>query len=423
MWQLFLVSVSLLAIVPSLGVVGLVVTAGWVWRRDYREIFRYRFNWGLGLFLLWLVLISVFAFKPIQTLEGWANLLPLIAAFPAFTRLINSPARLRLLAWVIVLPSLLITILGLGQLFAGWASPPLLQQLDLKLIADGQPAGRMSSLLMYANTLAAYLVIVFGLALGLLIDAWQTRPRDWRKVGLLSLISVLGAMGLLLTKSRSGWGIAFGICLIYCLYLGWRSIFLALAAIGASIGWATWGPIAGRDSLRAIVPALFWSRLSDDAFERPIETLRSTQWQFASEMISHRPWFGWGLRNFTPLYKGHMGLWLGHPHNLFLMLLAEIGIPGTLLFCGLIGWVMLQASRLLFAQRPTLLQGEKVSETQSNRLVLFSFLVAFGGCIAFNNFDVTIFELRLNVLGWVVVSAIGGMVQAQYEFQQTSIPD
>ena len=423
MWQLFLVSVSLLAIVPSLGVVGLVVTAGWVWRRDYREIFRYRFNWGLGLFLLWLVLISFFAFKPIQTLEGWANLLPLIAAFPAFTRLINSPARLRLLAWVIVLPSLLITVLGLGQLFAGWASPPLLQQLDLKLIADGQPAGRMSSLLMYANTLAAYLVIVFGLALGLLVDSWRTRPKDWRKVGLLSLISVLAAMGLLLTKSRSGWGIAFGICLVYCLYFGWRWIFLALAATGASIGWATWGPIAGRDSLRAIVPSVFWSRLSDDAFERPIETLRSTQWQFASEMIAHRPWFGWGLRNFTPLYKGHMGLWLGHPHNLFLMLLAEVGIPGTLLFCGLIGWVMLQASRLLFTQRPTLLQGEKNAETQSNRLVLFSFLVAFGGCIAFNNFDVTIFELRLNVLGWVVVSAIGGMVQAQQEFQQTSVPD
>ena len=84
MWQLFLVSVLLLAIVPSLGVVGLVVTAGWVWRRDYREIFRYRFNWGLGIFLSWLVLISVFAFKPIQTLEGWANLLPLIAAFPGF---------------------------------------------------------------------------------------------------------------------------------------------------------------------------------------------------------------------------------------------------------------------------------------------------------------------------------------------------
>ena len=111
--------------------------------------------------------------------------------------------------------------------------------------------------------------------------------------------------------------------------VGWRWIFLVLIAIAGSIGWATWGPITGRDSIREIVPSLFWSRLSDDAFERPIETLRSTQWQFAAEMIGHRPWFGWGLRNFTPLYKGHMGLWLGHPHNLFLMLLAEIGIPGN----------------------------------------------------------------------------------------------
>jgi O-antigen ligase len=51
-------------------------------------------------------------------------------------------------------------------------------------------------------------------------------------------------------------------------------------------------------------------------------------------MMLNRPLTGWGLRNFTPLYQAKMNVWLGHPHNIFVMLLGEIGIPGTILFVG-----------------------------------------------------------------------------------------
>jgi O-antigen ligase len=136
--------------------------------------------------------------------------------------------------------------------------------------------------------------------------------------------------------------------------------------------------------------------------DRPVALLRTTQWQFAWSMTQQRPWTGWGLRNFTPLYEAQMKVWLGHPHSLLLMLTAETGIPATIFFCSLVGWVMVQAVILLAKTR-------LISSLQ-NRLILFSYLVAFGACTLFNMVDVSIFDLRVNTLGWLLLAAICGVV-------------
>jgi len=159
-----------------------------------------------------------------------------------------------------------------------------------------------------------------------------------------------------------------------------------------------------------VIPAYFWARLSDEMYpNRPVATLRTTLWNFAWDMMIQRPWTGWGLRNFTPLYKAQMGIWLGHPHNFFLMLLAEIGIPGTLLLLSLVGWLLLQASLLLqenfqFSTQASLLQNYR------DKLILFTYLVAFWGCTLFNSLDVTIFDLRVNTIGWLLLAGISGIV-------------
>ncbi|CCH68226.1 hypothetical protein RINTHH_20710 [Richelia intracellularis HH01] len=41
-----------------------------------------------------------------------------------------------------------------------------------------------------------------------------------------------------------------------------------------------------------------------------------------------------------------MYIWVGHPHNLFLMLSAENGLPATFLFCGLFATIVLTSIRL-----------------------------------------------------------------------------
>ncbi|XTZ12885.1 MAG: O-antigen ligase family protein, partial [cyanobacterium endosymbiont of Rhopalodia inflata] len=77
--------------------------------------------------------------------------------------------RLYQFAWWVVLTSILLTGLGFMQLGWGWESPLFLRSIGIKLVAYGNPDGRMSSLLMYANVLAIYLLISFLLAIGLWI--------------------------------------------------------------------------------------------------------------------------------------------------------------------------------------------------------------------------------------------------------------
>jgi hypothetical protein len=43
--------------------------------------------------------------------------------------------------------------------------------------------------------------------------------------------------------------------------------------------------------------------------------------------------------------------------------------------------------------------------------------VAFGGCTLFNLLDVTLFDLRVNLLGWLLLSAICAVV-----YQSQGIP-
>jgi O-antigen ligase len=301
----------------------------------------------------------------------------------------------------------------------GWALQP-----------KGNPIGRMASVFMYANILAAYLQIVFILALGLWIEESKKRspqsrrlstatlekraeakaktkyifpfPIAWR-MGFLSVAVIGNAAALILTNSRNAWAIVVLSCLAFAFYQGWRWLVALVTGIATSILWAAFGPSPVREWLRTIVPYYFWARLTDQMYpDRPVALLRTTQWQFAWSMTQQRPWTGWGLRNFTPLYEAQMKVWLGHPHSLLLMLTAETGIPATIFFCGLVGWVMVQAVLLL-------------GETQlipflKNKLILFSYLVAFGACTLFNTVDVSIFDLRVNTLGWLLLAAICGVV-------------
>jgi len=100
---------------------------------------------------------------------------------------------------------------------------------------------------------------------------------------------------------------------------------------------------------------------------------------------------------------------MGHPHNLFLMLSAETGIPTTILFCCLLGWVFIAGIRLL--------QSSQLIHNNEDKLIFFSYLLAFAAWMVFNTVDVTIFDFRLNTLFWLTLAAVCG-VTYNYESQE-----
>ncbi|MDM9380331.1 O-antigen ligase family protein [Chlorogloeopsis sp. ULAP01] len=438
---------------PLIGGVVLGLAMLVTWLQKCRKIIYHPLNIGFALFIVLLIISTIFAFDKKEAILGLFNFLPFILFFAGFSTLIQTPEQLRRLSWILVVNSVPIVVIGLGQLFYSWHTTQQWEGfLGWAIAPGGNPPGRMAAIFMYANILAAYLVIVFILGLGLWLDTYQVfircnRNREQgigntensldasaasrrvrrfpplalapRKARLrsseeqgrisatlsllfLTVVVIANFVALILTNSRNGWAIACFACLAYALYQGWHIAVAGVTGFVTSIFLAAFAPLSIGAWFRKIVPAYFWARLNDQLYpDRPIGLLRKTQWQFAWSMSQKRPWTGWGLRNFTQLYETQTQIWLGHPHNLFLMLCAEIGLPATLLFCVLLGWIFIGGAKLL--------QNSQYFEKE-DKLIFFSYLLVYGAWILFNTADVTLFDFRLNTISWLLLSSIPGII-------------
>ena len=261
----------------------------------------------------------------------------------------------------------------------------------------------------------------------------------------LSLAVLGNAVCLIFTNSRNAWGLTVLAILAFAFYAGYKKILAAVFSGVSVVFLSAFGPEPLRQLLRKIIPAFFWARLTDEMFpNRPTATLRTTQWEFAWSMAQQRPWTGWGLRNFTPLYQAQMQQWLGHPHSLMLMLTAETGFPTTLLLFGLVGWILAKGVLLLvnWPVSPADFTEEKIATDEvaentlslnqssilattnqvvcqdvgnADRLIFFSYLLSFAACTLFNTVDVTLFDFRVNTTSWVLLAAIWGVCDRQSE--------
>ena len=408
-WNCLQWGVFLLPILPIFGSISIFLGMILSYRHQFKSIRKNPVNQGLAILSILLVIISILANNSLESFLGLFNFIPYFIMFAGLSEIIQTPSQLRQLSWLMIFGAIPVIILGLGQQYLSWSGIDILQGiLGWSLQLNGNPVGRMSSVFMYANIFAAYLIIIFTLTLGLLIEEWQNKAEKYdifilnknQKIILLIITLLLTAIDLILTNSRNAWGLAVLSSLAYALYLGWWWLILLVTTGVTAVFGSAFAPSPIKDGLRMIIPAYFWQRITDENFVRPVETLRITQWKFALNLAQTRPLTGWGLRNFTPLYEAKMNVWLGHPHNLFLMMFAEIGIPTTLFFMGIICWILSQGFLLL----------TNSLTNPSERLIYYSYLITFLGLILFNCFDVSLFDFRVNTLSWIILSGIWGVV-------------
>ena len=402
-------------LIPLVGAVFIFVGVVKTWQNCGREINQHRLNWGFALLAAWLILVSLVGIQPGDALLGLGNFLPFFGFFVAYSTLIQSPEQLRQLAWIFTIPAMPIMLLGLLQLL-GWGGTWQLPGVPIyiwEMSALGNPIGRMSSVFGYANSLAAYLQMVFIFALGLFIDRYEragleTAERDrvplWKSPTAWWLISMLIICGvsLILTSSRGSWSAAIFGSLLFTIYQSWYWIVGIVTTIGTIILSAAYAPSPLKEPLRSIVPRYLWARINDDMYpNQPDALTRFAQWKFAWNLTQARPLTGWGLQSFGPLYQQSTQIWLGYPHNLLLMLSSNVGIPATIALFSLVGWILAQ-STILFLNFPI--------QWRSERTIFFTYLVAFAGFIVFNIADVSALELRLNTHAWLILASICGIV-------------
>lgn len=412
--KLLFLSLLILPFQTFLGILILVYICYQASVKNWSQIRHNYLTFGFICLSLLLMVSSIFAYKSGEAWLGTVHFLPFFWVFLSLRTIIKTYEQLYIIILSLVLSSIIVVLIAIGEINFHWVTIDIIYKLfGWQLTGEGIPPGRASSVFPYANPLALYLAITIILSTGLLIKNSQ---KYWfNKINLCLVFTIaLNIYGLILTGSRNGWIIVFLSLIAFAIYRNWYFLLSLITFSGIIVSWASFGNLPLQDFWRRIVPNFLWQRFSDQMYvssDRPLETLRTTQWNFCLDLIEKHPLLGWGLRNFTVLYEEKMGIYLGHPHNFFLMMGAETGLITLGVLLGLIAIVL--AKGLL------MIKEEKIE--QNHNIIFFSYLVAFGAYIIYNLFDVSLFDLRLNILAWVILGAISGICENTNQNEQIRI--
>ncbi|MBA3947392.1 MAG: O-antigen ligase family protein [Herpetosiphonaceae bacterium] len=316
-----------------------------------------RWQWIWLVWLGWQLLTVVFTpYSLAQGLQQWARWVAAWLAFVLTLGTITTPKR----AWGLV-ASLLIapTVAALDGMwqFVTASGPPSF------LIIGGRFA-RAAATFGKPNPFGGYMNMIWPLAamLTLYFLRHARRSGQWQPRMLLlgtlcagTTLALLG--GLFASYSRGGWiGAIIGVFGM-ALLTGRRSAVLALSALLLAL-------VIGLAGSFSILPAVVTDRLSSvtdyirifDAGEETVTSEnfaiveRMAQMQAGWRMWQSSPLLGIGPGNYNSAYPdfyvGHWSESQGHAHNYYINTLAESGVPGLIVYLGLIGTMFAQGLRL-----------------------------------------------------------------------------
>ena len=264
------------------------------------------------------------------------------------------------------------------------------------------------------NPFAGYLTIILPLAVCMALC--HANPVAFRCLSLAT--AVLMAMGIGLSQSRGAW-LGAGVAAV-CLLLAWsrftRRLLIPCAAGGVLVlGLALSGllPASILDRLAQTVEyfGVFDVRTVEVTSDNWAIVERMAHWQAGWYMFLNHPWLGVGAGNYPAAYPDYfVATWreaLGHAHNYYLNILAELGVIGG---SALLLFVTAALSRLGTSLLRSQTRATAMRRDDFWRAVLAG---AFGGLVVFcvhNLFD-SLFVHSVNVQVGVLLGL--GLIAAE----------
>jgi O-antigen ligase len=323
------------------------------WRRDLR--FSGVSRWWLGAIVLGLVSLALGPYREFAAFE----VLRMVKVWLMFLVIINECVRVKhfkVAVWALMAGLVVNLAVSLAQFLLkrslgleplGEPSADALAGANYGVFLSAGSVFRVSGLLGHPNLMGAYLALLLPLVLAMMFTDW----RAWSKVA-LSAIFLCGAGILVLTLSRAAWldfAVAItvlGLVLAFHPELRARHLALKSAVLAAFV-------VVG---IIASVPVLARLTGSDSG-------ATDFRWQWlgiAWDMVKDRPVLGFGLNAFayhaidySPYSVGKMveiyGNILPAVHNVYMLVWAEQGTLGLLLFLGMqlhVLWLALSNARL-----------------------------------------------------------------------------
>lgn len=372
-----------------ISLVGLLLLCLWQTYRYPAQLFSILQTSGLIVVSLLLIISSLFAFDRGEASLQLAHFLPFFWIWANLVIYLRNTQDFfqEIGRWSLplVFSGLPISLFGIAECIIKHryeVFPPSITPMIDWLYTGDLWHPRTYSIFDYPNTLANYLVMILGLNMGLLFLNRETEffPRSRRSFKIfLSINALLVLVCLHCSGSRNGYLVAavlFGVSLMRLRTHRWGRL-LGIAGLASIIATTLTFGIGGR--------TLTWSWITDDP--------RVGVWSLALKFIRERPLLGYGLGNYKLLYNGEIPDYdfIAHAHNLWLMLLSETGIPVTLAFTTAIGLICYRAVRAL----------RQLRDRPNDQAILGAYGLAFLGSVLFSLWDVTIFEVRVNLLGWL----------------------
>lgn len=331
---------------PTLYLTDLLVMAilfGW-WleeRRDRRYEIRDKIRkyWWIGAILLYLLVTSLMAQNSGAALYKFAKIIELALLGFYIAKNNYSLSALRFPLSLAAIYSSLIAIIqfvkqsAIGGIFwwLGERSFNLITPGIAKAIVNGRLVLRPYATFPHPNVLAGFILVS-------LILIGINKEQGWRRI-IKWIAQILGSIVIILSFSRATWliGLLVGLTLAV---QGWRkkkSVVIGLVIFLALIGGFFYHftlPLSGQEAI----------------------IQRFSLAQIAIKMIKANPLVGIGLNNFIPQLPHYwqqfgMTYWLQPVHNIFLLIAAETGLMGLLIFF----WLLILTFRRLLVTNQWLL--------------------------------------------------------------------
>lgn len=383
-------------------------------------------SWPVGMFILFNGVSIIFSHDRSLSLNGFfGKIIQSTFLFFIFTEVIRTPRRIQTFIVLTLAAAALTVTNGLIQYRTGW------DVSHQKSLVDG----RIVSWFNHPNDLGAYLIFLFPLLLGIFLHLWLKRKKPIQAADPL-------AKGFYTLPGQVGLGLLFLAALI-CLGLtfsrgAWLGFFAALLFMGLirkrvlyiNIGIAIIfivifsHPLAQVRNVSLIsddltyrrnitVPqeqqsweedlssTLYFSRLKENlgekvriSYEGFIDRFsgmgRNYFWKEAQNIIRDFPVFGIGLNTYSKVAPNYKLNWGGYPHNCYLQMASEIGLPGLFCFLWILWRIFIRGIRRLIGK-----------DSSYWPLVYCGVLAGLFGFLAHSFIDTNLYSVQLGNMMWV----------------------
>ena len=285
-----------------------------------------RLNTHARIFLLWMAVALASISQSPKMFESFYNYRVLFTQYAGlyFVALayIDSVDKLRKLIYTTLTAAIFVAAYGIFQYIEGVNS--LTSESKWVDFAEfPKLKARVFSTLGNPNLLATFLLMAICMATGCLLD----RPRDKKVKYILYLVLLANLACLVLTFSRGAW-------LTLIVVMGLLGIVINIRILYVLVGVLLTSFLSMRDIWVSRITSIF--RQTDTS-----AALRWAYWDSTIQMLEWNPLMGIGWSAYQYVYPeydyfiNNPDITIYHAHNMYLNMLAEIGIFGGLVYIAL----------------------------------------------------------------------------------------